>query len=356
MIARLLTAVKDAFEGHVKELASVLSMLLLCAIAAALSKSFEQFSSLFELCSCVIFSISLYSMVANCIYATEAYISELCVLVNSFMPVMAAIYFAGGNAAVAVVSGSSMAIFLNVMQNFCSVILLPILKVVFGFSLVSALSPVCDMSGITKLLKNSFTKDLEMLPGYRYYHLYLDFQTTPPFLGRELLEIPFHSDPVMLYLIRAIQSMIEEYQKSVGRCYVTATADTELFAQITGVLEVVLEHLRKNYKLSFVENEKIEQALQYIEEHYAEKLKNDDIAAALHVDTRYLSRLFAKHVDMSPYQYLTQYRIDRAIAELKNGHSVAETAYMCGFQTENAFRIAFKKLLGCSPTAMVKKN
>lgn len=206
------------------------------------------------------------------------------------------------------------------------------------------------------LLKNSFTKDLEMLPGYRYYHLYLDFQTTPPFLGRELLEIPFHSDPVMLYLIRAIQSMIEEYQKSVGRCYVTATADTELFAQITGVLEVVLEHLRKNYKLSFVENEKIEQALQYIEEHYSEKLKNDDIAAALHVDTRYLSRLFAKHVDMSPYQYLTQYRIDRAIAELKNGHSVAETAYMCGFQTENAFRIAFKKLLGCSPTAMVKKN
>lgn len=206
------------------------------------------------------------------------------------------------------------------------------------------------------LLRNSFTKDLEMLPDYRYYHLYLDFQTTPPFLGRDMLEIPYHSDPTMLYLIRAITSMIEEYQKSMGRGYVTASVDTALFAQIARVLEVVLVHLQTNYKVAFVENEKIEQALQYIEDHYTDKLKNDDIAAALHVDTRYLSRLFTKHVDMSPYQYLTQYRIERAIGELKNGRSVAETAYMCGFQTENAFRIAFKKLMGCSPTAIVKKS
>ena len=55
-----------------------------------------------------------------------------------------------------------------------------------------------------------------------------------------------------------------------------------------------VQELERKLGAQIVENEKIEQALQYIEEHYAEKLKNDDIAAALHVDTRYLSRLFAK--------------------------------------------------------------
>ncbi len=229
MIARLLTAVKDAFEGHVKELASVLSMLLLCAIAAALSKSFEQFSSLFELCSCVIFSISLYSMVANCIYATEEYISELCVLVNSFMPVMAAIYFAGGNAAVAVVSGSSMAIFLNVMQNFCSVILLPILKVVFGFSLVSALSPVCDMSGITKLLKNSFTKILSFITVI--LSCVMTYQSS----------LASSADSLASRTVKfALGNMVPIVGGAVGDSVRTAAASISLIKSCAGVLGVVL--------------------------------------------------------------------------------------------------------------------
>ena len=206
------------------------------------------------------------------------------------------------------------------------------------------------------VLKNSFSKELELIPDYCYRHLYLDFQTTPPFLGRDILDIPFHVDPALTYLLRAIQSMIEDYQKQTGRGYISPRTDIALFSQVEKLLDVILVHLQANYKISFVENEKIEHALQYIEEHYAEKIKNDDIAEALHVDTRYLSRLFSKYVDMSPYQYLTQFRIDRAISELKSGRSVAETAYLCGFQTENAFRIAFKKLMGCSPTALFKKS
>ncbi len=229
LLARILSAVKEAFDSHIKELASVLSMLILCAIAAALSKSFAQFSSLFELCSCVIFSISLYSMVANCVYATEAYIRELCVLVNSFMPVMAAIYFAGGNAAVAVVSGSSMAIFLNMLQNFCSVILLPILKVVFGFSLVTALSPVCDMSGITKLLKNSFTKILSFLTVI--LSCVMTYQSS----------LASSADSLTSRTVKfALGNMVPIVGGAVGDSVRTAAASLSMIKSCAGVLGVVL--------------------------------------------------------------------------------------------------------------------
>ena len=40
--------------------------------------------------------------------------------------------------------------------------------------------------------------------------------------------------------------------------------------------------------------------------------------------------------------------------ELRKGKSVTETALSCGYQNENAFRIAFKRIMGCSPTAFFK--
>lgn len=158
MLANAISALCTAFKEHIKEAVSVLSLLIVSALAATVAKSFPKASPIFELGSCTVFALSLYGIVADCVAAVNAYLAELCVLTNAFVPVMSALYFAGGNASVAVTSGGSMAIFLNLLENFCAVILLPVLKVIFGFTLVSALSSVTDMSGITKLLKGLFTK------------------------------------------------------------------------------------------------------------------------------------------------------------------------------------------------------
>ena len=105
-----------------------------------------------------------------------------------------------------------------------------------------------------------------------------------------------------------------------------------------------------------MENEKIEQVIHYMETHYAEPIQNEDIAKVLHIDSKYLIRLFGRYMDMSPYRYLTQIRIEHALTELRSGKSVADTAYACGFQSENAFRIAFKRMMGCSPANIMRQH
>ena len=204
------------------------------------------------------------------------------------------------------------------------------------------------------LLVNSSAANFELLEDEQYYHMYLDFRTVPPLLNREVLQIELENDYYLTYLIKALQILVQENKQLNNRSNIKEGRDDELFNQAQRLLQVIILRLGSKYGLQAVENPKIESAIKYIEEHYAEHISNGDVATALHIDTRYFIRLFKKYVGMSPNQYLTQYRIERAIDELRCDRTVTETAQLCGYQNENAFRIAFKRVMGCSPTAFFK--
>ena len=118
---------------------------------------------------------------------------------------------------------------------------------------------------------------------------------------------------------------------------------------------MIILHLRQKYKVRELENPKLESAIRYIDEHYSENIRNEDIAAALYIDKRSLIRLFNKYMGMSPCQYLTQCRIDHAVGMLRQGKSVTETSSLCGYQSENAFRLAFKRVMGGTPKSILKQ-
>ena len=202
---------------------------------------------------------------------------------------------------------------------------------------------------------NSCSQNFDMIPEYGYYHFYMDFQTIPPLLSREVLEIEFSRDPYFYYLIKAIESVVREKNTAKENAREEIYRKDPEMKEILPILEQIVRHCQLKYNVRTVENPKLEAAIHYIEEHYAEKLHNEDIAEVLHIDTRYLIRLFGKHLDMSPYLYLTQCRIEHAFVFLREGRSVAETAILCGYQSENAFRIAFKKMMGASPTQVMRR-
>ena len=218
-----------------------------------------------------------------------------------------------------------------------------------------------DMSGDRLLdegsvyfMVNSSSQSFEMIPEYGYYHLFFDFQTVPPFLNREVLEIEFANDHYLYYLIKAVEALVRDVMRPGERDGITSK-DPEMELALP-ILEQIVKHFQLKYNVRMVENPKLEAAIRFIEEHYAERLRNEDIARLLHIDTRYLIRLFGMHLDTSPYLYLTQCRIEHALNFLREGKSVSETAALCGYQSENAFRIAFKKMMGASPTVIMKQS
>ncbi len=200
--------------------------------------------------------------------------------------------------------------------------------------------------GYLYFLPNGYARDFELKPYEIYDHLYIDFQTFPPILGTTPVEIDLSSDELIRASVSALREVITQYNSE----------SNSQKKQIKAILELLVRHLRVHYYVNTVDNKKLEQAILFIEEHYREPIGNDDIAKSLHIDTRHLIRIFQKYMHMPPYQYLIQCRIEHSLTELRLGKTAAETAYLCGYQTENAFRIAFKKIMGCPPGEYIQKS
>jgi AraC-like DNA-binding protein len=67
-------------------------------------------------------------------------------------------------------------------------------------------------------------------------------------------------------------------------------------------------------------------------------------------------RKFMSIAEMSPKDYLTRFRINKAIKLIKDGEeSFGEISYLCGFNSQSIFSVTFKKEKGVTPL-MYKKS
>jgi len=87
----------------------------------------------------------------------------------------------------------------------------------------------------------------------------------------------------------------------------------------------------------------------YVRSCYMQKVSVEDLARQLHMDRRYLSRLFKRRTGMSIQEYIVQVRLDESKTLLRRGCSVPEAAQLCGYDDTAGFSRIFKKHCGVSP-------
>jgi AraC family transcriptional regulator len=96
-------------------------------------------------------------------------------------------------------------------------------------------------------------------------------------------------------------------------------------------------------------------ALQYIHAHLEQDISLDDIAAAAHVSSSHLMRLFKEATGLPPHRYLIQERIRKAQHLLLSGRPVHEVAASLGFSDQSHFHRHIKRILGVTPREFVLK-
>lgn len=104
------------------------------------------------------------------------------------------------------------------------------------------------------------------------------------------------------------------------------------------------------YELNHVNNERINVVYKFIEKHYQQKISLTDIATQVNMSEEYFSRFFSKIMKKSFFEFLNEYKINRACKMLiETDKQVSETCYASGFESIPFFYRQFKKFKKCQP-------
>lgn len=88
---------------------------------------------------------------------------------------------------------------------------------------------------------------------------------------------------------------------------------------------------------------------QYIDESYATVEGIQEIAERFYYSREHLSRRFKQEFNISLSEYIAKRRVLSSLPLLS--HGVAEAAYAVGFHSQSAYIAAFKRTMGCLPSA-----
>ncbi|MGM7722722.1 AraC family transcriptional regulator [Metabacillus sp. Hm71] len=95
----------------------------------------------------------------------------------------------------------------------------------------------------------------------------------------------------------------------------------------------------------------IEGTIEYMVDHYKNPITLSDLANIAGLSTSHYSRLFKKYIGLSPIDYLTHLRIDRAKELLVlSDIRIKEVSQTVGYADELYFSRTFKRIVGVSPS------
>lgn len=130
---------------------------------------------------------------------------------------------------------------------------------------------------------------------------------------------------------------------------------------ISQVWLMMLQHQKEIPKQSTSKSERgsqmrIKEMVRFIQENYRQHLTLEQIAASAHVSKTECNRCFKKNLNVTPMQYLTEYRLEIAARLLTSSEkSVNNIAVQCGFDDLSYFAKLFRGAKGVTPS-QYRKN
>lgn len=153
------------------------------------------------------------------------------------------------------------------------------------------------------------------------------------------------------------KQQLVQYMYEIYTCY-TGTLETK-YIRIFAITLEIMANLYENCKKrkTIPSTNKSKTIIRYIHQHYQSNLLSKDVADHFGYSREYFSRFFKQEIGLSFKQYLTYYRLHKAVLLLKNTHKTNdEIAYEVGFTNENQLITNFKKHFHMTPGQYKKSH
>lgn len=138
----------------------------------------------------------------------------------------------------------------------------------------------------------------------------------------------------------------------------TTMQATDMVYALTGLCYKILGRMRSERAPKPQRPDIVKSATRFIEYNYFRPFDVTGLAEELGMSRAHFTTVFTAAMGVSPYNYLTRYRISKAESLLKadNGLSITEIAYSVGFSSIERFSEMFKKYAGVSPLVYRKSE
>jgi AraC-like DNA-binding protein len=137
----------------------------------------------------------------------------------------------------------------------------------------------------------------------------------------------------------------EDRQRRPGRETMQRLVLVELLVVVSGCFSSAAESRNLGHARF-----RIEEAVAYIRDRYAEDLSLADIASRFGLNPSYFSRVFTRHTGTHVFEYLNTLRVQKSCVLLKRSSlSILEIAYSVGYNNLSHFNRYFRRIMGMSP-------
>ena len=127
--------------------------------------------------------------------------------------------------------------------------------------------------------------------------------------------------------------------------------------ELVNFLNLVFQTMQRSQAVSanVISNSIIQNVLTYINNHYTQPLKMNEIAKMFGISVSYLSHQFVKFTNRSVYDYILYRRVVLAKQMVQTDLPLNTIAYQCGFNDYSNFLRMFYRLEGMSPSQYRKQ-
>lgn len=126
--------------------------------------------------------------------------------------------------------------------------------------------------------------------------------------------------------------------------------ELEVKSLLFRLIQLLVTHNETRHeKPSNIHNERLKIIFDYIHTHYTENIAVNDLADLCSITPSHFMHYFKEKSGTTLNQYLIQYRIRQSALLLRQGVSITEAAYSCGFNNLSYFYRRFKQLYQITP-------
>lgn len=122
--------------------------------------------------------------------------------------------------------------------------------------------------------------------------------------------------------------------------------------------EYFKQEIKMREEVQNQDNVRIRKMLDFLQEHYSERLTLAEVAKVADIGARECLRCFQRTIQLSPMQYLLKYRMMQAATLLQRDSSknIIEISSICGFDSTSNFSKMFKRFYNSTPREYRKRH